>query len=119
MTKGIQQYLDLPAKELLEKFGEGRHVPGSGSAAALSALLATELMITVCKLTQRKEGYSRVHKDFEYIQNQIETVYKPKLIDLFNNDIVVFGEVSDIRMRRDAEVSAVENVSYPFWQRKN
>jgi formiminotetrahydrofolate cyclodeaminase len=51
------EYLDLPTKDLLVRFGEGKHIPGSGSAAALSGLLACQLIKTVCKLTRRKPEY--------------------------------------------------------------
>ena len=35
--------LELPANKLLDQFGGGSHVPGSGSAAALMGLLAAQL----------------------------------------------------------------------------
>lgn len=44
-----ENYLDLPAKKLLKEFGEGNHIPGSGSANALSTLLAIGLMKTCAK----------------------------------------------------------------------
>ena len=43
--------LDLKANILLDKFGKGGHVPGSGSAAALMGLLAAKLLATVSTLT--------------------------------------------------------------------
>lgn len=44
---GDKNYLSLPADELLDAFGGGSHIPGSGSAAAFSGLMAIELMRTV------------------------------------------------------------------------
>jgi len=101
-------YLTLPTSELLEQFGAGRHIPGSGSASALSALLACELMSTVCKLTCAKPNYASVHKDLSYILEQIQTDYKPELIKLFNRDIQVFSEVSELRRKRDDETNPAE-----------
>lgn len=42
-------YLTLKLDDILQKYGEGRHVPGSGSAAALQGLLAARLVETVVK----------------------------------------------------------------------
>ena len=105
MKKGIKpdEYLRLPTSTLLEKFGEGSHIPGSGSASALSALLAIELMITVCKLTTTKENYRNVRDELQYMQSQLEVLHKPKLKELFIKDIEVFDVVSKIRKRRDRE----------------
>jgi formiminotetrahydrofolate cyclodeaminase len=96
-------FLALPATELLEKFGQGRHIPGSGSAAALSGLLAVELMKTICKLTitRSEEKYIAVRRDFKIILEMLETETKPKLIELFQQDITVFNEVSQLRVQRN------------------
>lgn len=99
----LLQYLELPTSELLNKFGKGSHTPGSGSAAALSSLIAVELLTTVCKLTQTKETYSNVHAQMAYIQQQLENEYKPKLIEIFYKDSIEFGKVSEKRIQRDAE----------------
>ena len=101
-------YLDLPTKDLLDKFGEGKHIPGSGSAAALSGLLACELIKTVCKLTRRKPEYTSVHNALEFIQTQVETIFKPQLVQLFNNDINAFDQVSKLRKRRDKAENETE-----------
>jgi methenyltetrahydrofolate cyclohydrolase len=103
-TEGeVYRYLELPTTELLDKFGKGSHIPGSGSAAALSALIAVELLKTVCLLTRTKESYSDVHSQMDYIRQQLEQEYKPKLIDLFYKDSIEFGKVSEKRMLRDLE----------------
>ena len=47
--------LELPAAELLEKFGKGSHVPGSGSAAAFQGMLSAQLILTVISLTLDKK----------------------------------------------------------------
>ncbi len=103
-----KDYLELPAKQLLEEYGSGRHVPGSGSASALSALIAIELMRTVCKLTLTKPKYKESHKRLEYIQNRLEAEFKPRLTELFKQDIEVFNRVSIYRMQRDSSKDAKE-----------
>ncbi len=99
----LYRYLEMPTTELLEAFGKGHHIPGSGSAAALSGLIAIELIKTVCILTKTKETYSNVHPQMEYIHDLLINEYKPKLIQLFYNDSVEFGKVSQKRLLRDAE----------------
>jgi len=97
------KYLELPTTELLNKFGKGSHIPGSGSASALSALIALELIRTVCTLTLRKETYSAVHEQMAVIKDRLENHFKPKLMDLFYNDSIEFGKVSEKRRLRDVE----------------
>lgn len=96
-------FLTLPTQELLEKFGEGRHIPGSGSAAAFSGLLAVELMKTVCKLTigREEDKYVSVRREFSIILEMLEKDSKPKLIELFQKDISIFNEVSQFRVERN------------------
>ena len=96
-------FLTLPTNELLERFGEGGHTPGSGSAAAFSGLLAIELMKTVCKLTinRPQERYVAVRREFSIILEMLEKEIKPKLVELFEKDIQVFGEVSKYRISRN------------------
>ena len=100
----IKPYLELPTSELLDLFGKGSHIPGSGSAAALSALIAVELLKTVCILTLSKEKYSNVHIQMDYIKDELINVYKPKLIELFYRDSSEFAKVSDLRTLRDNEI---------------
>jgi formiminotetrahydrofolate cyclodeaminase len=97
-----ENYLKLPADQLLEKFGEGSHVPGSGSAAAFSGLLGVELMRTVCKLTLKREEdkYVQIRREFIIIMDQVDKV-KLTLIELFQKDASIFNDVSKYRTLRD------------------
>jgi methenyltetrahydrofolate cyclohydrolase len=94
-------FLELPTRKLLEAYGAGSHIPGSGSAAALSALFGIELLKTVCTLTCRKEAYRDVHSKLQYIQERLETEFKPNLTGLFRQDIESFNKVSKLRIQRD------------------
>lgn len=95
-------YLSLPTNELLEKFGEGSHVPGSGSAAAFSGLLGVELMKTVCKLTltRQEDKYVKVHREIKIILERVEET-KVELVSLFQEDANCFHRVSSLRVERD------------------
>lgn len=95
-------YLKLPTDELLQKFGEGSHVPGSGSAAAFSGLLGVELLKTVCKLTltREQERYIKVRRDVELMLEKIDES-RENLVNLFQEDAECFNKVSIYRMQRD------------------
>jgi formiminotetrahydrofolate cyclodeaminase len=101
-------FLELPTRKLLEAYGAGSHIPGSGSAAALSALFGIELLKTVCTLTCRKDAYRDVHSQIEYIRERLETEFKPQLIELFRQDIVIFNQVSQLRIQRNNAASEKE-----------
>ena len=98
---GKTDYLSLPTNELLDAFGQGNHIPGSGSAAALSGLIVVELMKTVLTLSIKKPEYENYKGQFEYILKEINSKHKPKLTELFNTDIQEFHKVSYYRRLRD------------------
>ncbi|PZX52566.1 cyclodeaminase/cyclohydrolase family protein [Algoriphagus chordae] len=98
---GNKDYLSLPTNDLLDAFGQGSHIPGSGSASALSGLIAVELMKTVVTLSLGREQYSEHASQFEFILNELNTRSKPKFTELFNADIQVFHKVSYHRRLRD------------------
>tara|TARA_R110000851_G_scaffold268599_2_gene421345 strand:+ start:348 stop:1088 length:741 start_codon:yes stop_codon:yes gene_type:complete len=98
---GDKDYLAVPAKELIEAFGKGSHIPGSGSASALSGLIGVELMKTVLKLSIGREGYAENQNEFKFILKSIDDKYIGTFKDLFNSDIKVFHEVSYHRRLRD------------------
>ncbi|NMW31722.1 hypothetical protein HKD42_06585 [Altererythrobacter sp. RZ02] len=96
-----QSLITLPADELLDEFGSGGHSPGSGSAAALMALLSAQLSATVYKIAIRKN-----HGDtsqFSYLLRQLEGVVLPRLKTLFQEDAEKFDEVIRVRTARDLE----------------
>ena len=98
---GDKNYLELPAKDLLEAFGKGSHIPGSGSAAAFSGLMAIELMKTVVQLSMSKSEYDRYRGEFELILNRLTETAKLDFTNYFNNDIKIFHKVSYHRRLRD------------------
>lgn len=110
---GDTNYLELKTSELLDAFGKGNHIPGSGSAAALSALISIELMKTVLQLSLSKDGYKGKWEEFNFILNTIIEDFKPKLIDLFNRDSKEFHKVSYLRRLRDkAEIGSKDREKY-------
>jgi len=81
--------LEKTVKELLEKFGEGNHKPGSGSAAAFQGMVAAKLISTVITLTAEKKRrplYDNFLPELFDFQQKIENEIFPKLSELFQLD---------------------------------
>jgi len=93
--------MTIPAGKLLDKFGAGSHAPGSGSAAALMGILSAKLIITVGKLSLKREEYRDDHSKIEYINDRIERDIEPELKRLFEEDATIFDEVIRLRVARD------------------
>lgn len=93
--------IELPARQLLEKFGSGGHAPGSGSAAALMGLLSAKLIVTVASLTLRKRDYKKDHSKIKYVMKPIVQNTEPRLKYLFEYDAQVFDKVIKARLARD------------------
>jgi formiminotetrahydrofolate cyclodeaminase len=93
--------IELPVSTLLDKFGSGKHAPGSGSAAALMGLLSAKLVVTVGSLTLRKTEYRKDHATIEFVVKKITEEVTPLLLDLFQRDAEVFDEVIRARKARD------------------
>jgi formiminotetrahydrofolate cyclodeaminase len=98
----VLNYLDLPANQLLEHYGSGNHLPGSGSAAAFSGLIAVEILRSACKATIANPIYSAQKASFEYILLRIEDDYRKKLVELFNQEINVYDAINQLKLQRDA-----------------
>lgn len=98
--------IDLPAGELLRKFGAGNHKPGSGSAAALQGLLASQLLRTVIDLTSdadRRKHYVAHLSRLAEIKVRIESHIYPALEALVQADAAQFDKV--IQARRAAKIA--------------
>jgi formiminotetrahydrofolate cyclodeaminase len=93
--------LKLETDKLLNKFGEGSHSPGSGSAAALMGILAGKLILTVCKMTLARETPKKNRRKIEFVVEQITQTIEPILTESFQKDSETFDRVIDCRRRRD------------------
>jgi formiminotetrahydrofolate cyclodeaminase/Zn-dependent peptidase ImmA (M78 family) len=99
----MKSYLDLSVNELLAKFGMGAHAPGSGSAAAFKGLLASELLVTVGRLTLKKDKYRDHYVWVKEAVDRIESHLIPALRSLFQEDAEAFDRVFKSRVARDKE----------------
>lgn len=97
----MQHLLGLPADTLLNKFGSGKHAPGSGSAAALMGLLSAKLVLTVGQLTLIRKDYEKHHSDIKAACERIQSFVVPRLEQLFQDDAEVFDKVITARRARD------------------
>ncbi len=105
--------LDYTARKLLEKFGQGSHKPGSGSAVAFEGMLAAELVHTVISITnedKHRVKYAEhladlLRKDTDILQRIL-----PSLEDLFQRDAILFDKVIQLRRKRDEETDTTKRI---------
>jgi formiminotetrahydrofolate cyclodeaminase len=104
----IPNFLELPTYELLEKFGAGRHKPGSGSAAALLGLVACKMMQTVIIATQRKARYRANYPQLDFVNSVLTQEHEQFFREAVQNDSVQFDRVHQARLARNACVDTSE-----------
>ena len=94
-------HLQLSTEELLHAFGKGIGMTGAGSVAALSALSASQMLVSVCKLTLLKDTYKAQHEEAGNIRQQLENDFLPQLQSIFNKDSEIVGRMLKYRIQRD------------------
>jgi formiminotetrahydrofolate cyclodeaminase len=104
----VLNYLDLPANQLLEQYGAGNHLPGSGSAAAFSGLIAVEILRSTCKSTIANPLMGAQKSSFEYILLRIEDDYRKKLVELFNEEIAIYDSIHQLKLKREKSIDKKE-----------
>jgi len=104
----LEKILDRPAKQVLQEFGDGKASPGSGSAAALLSILSARMIITVCKISRRKDECSEFHNQFEYIAEEVADNHEKRLQEIFENDAEDFEKIVEIRKKRDKATDKVQ-----------
>jgi formiminotetrahydrofolate cyclodeaminase len=104
----MKQFLKLSAEELLHEFGAGGHVPGSGSATALTGLLAAQLAYTVVQITLNRPTCSKHHDEVAVIGARLKTTLIPLLTDLVQRDAEAFDVVHQARLARDREQDPIQ-----------
>ena len=95
-----QELMTLPMGQVLDEFGRGNHVPGSGSAAALMGLLAAQLTLTVCKITAIEAASSA--SQLRYLADRLTDQFIPELQRLFQKDADDFDAVVQLRRQRNS-----------------
>ena len=108
----MSQMLDLPARQMLNEFGKGIGMPGSGSVAVISAMSGVQMLISVCKLTIGKERYAAVHSEMAEIQKELERVYLPRLEKILYADAATVKEMLRYRILRDKETEPAKKQEY-------
>lgn len=97
----MAELMTLPTGTLLAKFGSGGHKPGSGSAAALLALIACKLVQTVVALSNGRSEYVGVKEQLTLANQDITEGVEPFLVDAFQRDSILFDRVINARRKRD------------------
>ena len=95
--------IQLSLEALLDKFGAGKHKPGSGSAAALLGLISCKLISTVISLSRGKASYASVESHLTSINDRVAAEIEPALLRLFQSDSDQFDRVISSRQRRNGE----------------
>lgn len=105
----LEDFIRLPADELLKRFGAGNHKPGSGSAAALKGMLSCSLVTTVITLTAGHPKYD----DDTFAEAQVERVQEifSRLMDYFQEDSLAWDRVIQARRARDEAQEAGDTKS--------
>lgn len=93
--------LSKSLETLLEDFGKGNATPGSGSAAALMALLASSTICALAKLTKERKKDQVKKDELQLIHKDLEEKISPNLKRLFDYDTEVFQRSIDARKKRD------------------
>jgi formiminotetrahydrofolate cyclodeaminase/Zn-dependent peptidase ImmA (M78 family) len=106
--------MEMPLRELLEKFAAGKHKPGSGSAAALLGLVSCALSRTVIALTVDRPAYAGSRMELEALSSEIKEKIQPMLQDAFVQDSVFFDRVISARKDRDIASDHAE-----WWRRSH
>lgn len=108
--------LGTPTRELLEKFGAGRHQPGSGSAAALTGLLSCKLLRTVLSLCRerapRSERLQKALPSLAKFDALIESTIEPYLMSAVQADAEAFHPVIVARKKRDRTTDQMAKAHY-------
>lgn len=95
------ELLKTITEDLLDHFGSGKEIPGSGSAAAFQGMLSAKLLITVISLTRGKEKYASFFPALIQINERIESHIYPDLCLLFQQDSDHFERTINSRKERD------------------
>ncbi|WP_367755557.1 cyclodeaminase/cyclohydrolase family protein [Flavobacterium sp. WC2430] len=95
------ELLQVITGDLLEQFGSGKEIPGSGSAAAFQGMLSAKLLITVISLTKGKEKYAPFFPALTQMNERIESHIYPNLCRLFQQDSDHFERTINSRKERD------------------
>ncbi|WP_438383156.1 cyclodeaminase/cyclohydrolase family protein [Asaia sp. BMEF1] len=109
-----EKLLSKSLETLLEDFGKGNATPGSGSAAALMALLASSTICALAKLTDGKRKDPEKKEELQAISKDLEEKISPNLKILFERDTEVFQRSIAAREKRDdlkKELKKLENNS--------
>ena len=103
----MENLIELSTNKLLEKFGAGKHKPGSGSAAAFQGLLSAQLIRTVIDLSKSRIAYKKWRSSFENMEQELEMRIYPTLANLFQLDSEQFHRVIELRNALKATINPV------------
>jgi formiminotetrahydrofolate cyclodeaminase len=98
----METLIELPTNKLLQKFGSGGHKPGSGSAAALLALVSCQMLRTVITLSNGRDEYAGVKDQLTLVNQTMANELEPYFLHAIQEDSIRFDRVILARQARDA-----------------
>ena len=104
----MENLLDITGREMLDEFGKGKGMTGSGAVTIMSAMSAAKLLVSVCKLTSTKEKYKHVLSEINEIEEILEKQYLPELEKIMHMDVATVKQMLKTRLKRDQETDAAK-----------
>jgi len=104
----MNKLFDENLSKVLDEFGAGKSVPGSGCGSALNAILNSEMILTHVKLSLKieRESISENWKSkFELYESKIEK-YISELKALFDYDYITFKKYREISRRLEKNLNS-------------
>lgn len=108
----MDNLLDMPARHMLDEFGKGIGMPGSGPVAIVSTMSGLHLLVSICKLTLNKEKYHWVHQEMRDIEKSILEEYLPRLDKIMHEDADTVKNMVRMRILRDKETDPQKKQEY-------
>jgi hypothetical protein len=111
--------LSLPTKELLGKFGAGNAKPGSGSAAALTALIACQMIKTVIDVSKDKPSKKTLQKEFDTYKKRLDEIIPElehyELLEGIKPILKEFAQTNIIEFLHNFSTPNMTNISDPVY----
>ncbi|MEZ5018158.1 MAG: cyclodeaminase/cyclohydrolase family protein [Flavipsychrobacter sp.] len=81
-----EQYNNTTTAAFLQRLSQGKGMPGSGCAAAFSALMGISILQSVCKITLKKTDYTDSYPQLDKALQLLNQQYYPQLEVLMQQD---------------------------------
>ena len=98
----MKNFSEYSVDKWLELHAKDKHVPGAGSLVAFNALVASSPLLKIISNNIRKRSLSKHHQFLQEKKDLIEKEIIPRLMELYDEDIIVFDAY--FNLRKDAKI---------------